>query len=867
MFTKNQLSLAVATCVAVQGAVAQSDKDREVEALRGDNFAIEEVVVTARKRAESLQTVPVAVDVLTAAQLEEKGIAALEDVARYTAGLDFETGLMPNDTRISLRGLSSTRGRSNVALLVDGVDVSSESMTTGGSGNGPNMDLFDLERVEVVKGPQSAVYGRSAFAGAVNYITKRPGDTVETRLSMDVTDAGYNKFQASGSLPIVPGVLAASMNVARTEFDGFYQNPNTGGDLGSVDSDGIAAAVYWTPNNDFSAYWRSEYSEAQYSQRPVVQRHAVLHTGSAPGDFSLMGSVGPNAEVRPLAGTGTTAADCASAPAYGYLIGQPAACGAVLVGELGSASESEIDLSPNPLTGKDFAGTEVRAVSSTLELKYNLSNIEFLSLTGVHYNDSQTESDFDRTNFTVETLGPGSGMFIPPGFPGDYTQYGVNANSNTSFDVEQFSQEFRLTGTAGKVDWLASALYWTETMDTVMDQQWWLRDGVSKEFWDAYLDQWMGGFGLVNHQTGPTPLPIPMTRDTDHVSFAFSLNYHFADNWRLTAEGRYLEEDIEYVSLPLSTQFNGLMGIPVLDPMTFMPTTAEYQTYARTDTSFVPRVGLDWQMMDNLMVYASYSEGFKPGGMATADGNGDVTSGDYKPEELSVYETGFKSNLLNNRLQLNGAFYLYDYSNQQISHFVTDPQTGTANAAVANAGESELRGMELSAVYRPSANWTFGASYVLSDTEVQDFTVGDVGNVSSFDKLWTQTVDGDYSGMQFLNSAEHAGLLSIRYDGEFASGAGYFTELIGSYESKRYLDRGNNAWLPSYWLVDFQGGVRFDRLDLVFYVDNLLDDDKVKFGLSNVDYGFLPGGAITPQTVELFLPEPRTAGLRVSYNF
>ncbi|HEY8568566.1 TonB-dependent receptor [Microbulbifer sp.] len=867
MFSRNQLSLAVATCVAVQGAVAQSEHNREVEALRGDDFAIEEVVVTARKREESLQTVPIAVDVLTAAQLEEKGIGALEGVARYTPGLTYETGLYTSDTRISLRGLTNTRGRSNVALLVDGVDVSSESLTVGGSGAGPNLDLFDLERVEVVKGPQSAVYGRSAFSGAVNYVTKRPGDTPESKVAADMTEYGFSKLQASTSQPIIPGVLAASVSVAKTDFDGFYDNPNTGGDLGTIDSSGIATAVNWTPTDNFSAFWRGEYSEAEYGQRPIVQRQSVLHTGSAPFDFSLLGSVGPNAEVRPIPGSGSTAEDCANAAPYGYLVGQQVTCGAVLVGEMGSAKESEIDLSPNPLTGKDFPGTEMRGVRSSLELKYNINEVELVSLTGMHYNDSRTQVDFDRTNFTLESLGPGSGMFVPPGYPGEFTQYGVNSNSDTSFDMKQFSQEFRISGVSGDLEWLASALYWTESMDAVMNQQWWLRDGVDKEFWDAFMDQYMGGFGMVDHRTSPVPLPIPMTRDTDHTSVAFSMIYNLSDDWRVTAEGRYLEEDIDYRSLPLSTQFNGFMGIPYFDPVTFMPATPEYQTYSRTDSAFVPRLSLDWQAADNLMLYASLAEGFKPGGMSTNDGDGIITTGEYKPEELVVYETGFKSNVLSNRLQLNGSAYFYDYTNQQISHFVTDPATGTTNTVVTNAGASSMRGVELSAVYRPSINWTFLASYVLSDTQVDDYTIADVGRPGTLDKLWTGTEDGDYSGLQFPNSAKHSGLLSIRYDGEFANGAGYFTELLGTYESERYIDRGNNAWLPEYWLVDFQGGVSFDKLNVILYVNNLLDDDKVKSGLSNVNYGFLPGGAFTPEASELILPEPRTAGLRVSYNF
>ncbi|MBB5210156.1 TonB-dependent receptor [Microbulbifer hydrolyticus] len=874
MFNRNQISIAVAAVVSVQGAIAQDDHKREVEALRGDDFAIEEVFVTARKREESLQSVPVSIDVHTAAKLEEKGIASLEGIARYTPGLDFETGLIPSDTRISLRGLSTTRGRSNVALMVDGVDVSSESMTSAGSGIGPNLDLLDLERVEVVKGPQSATYGRSAFSGAVNYVSKRPGNTAETKLSIDGNDQGFAKAQASASVPIIQDVLAGSVSLAKTEFGGYYENPNTGGELGNIDSEGAAFSLNWTPNDSFSVFSRTEYSESTYSPRALVQRQSLVNTSASPDPYQL-GSVSSYAENRPIPGSGATAADCATTQAYAYAFNATLPpfvppypeCAPIIVGNLGDASEGDIDLSPNPLTGRDFAGTEARSLSSTLELAWKADAFEFVSLTGIHNNDSRTQTDFDRTNFTLASLGPNSGMFVPPGgMPGEVSQFGVNANSDTNFDTDQLSQEFRLSGTADKLDWLVSALYWTEDMDTLMNQQWWLRDGSSKAYWDAVFNRFIFGdisgspFAAVDIRTSPVPLPIPMGRDTDHTSLAFSLNYNVTDTLRITGEGRYLEEDISYYSYPISAQNNGLLGLPLSRDI-------EKQTYSRTDTAFVPRVSVDWQAMESTMFYASIAEGYKPGGTNTTGDGGDITQEAYDPEELLVYEVGVKSNLLDNRLQLNAATYLYDYTKQQINAFVRDPINGSLKPSITNAGKSELFGTELSAVYRPSENWTFYAGYVLSDTEMKDFTIADVGDPTTLDKLLTGTVDGDYTGKQFINSPEDSAMLSIRYDGNFASGAGYFTELIGSYESKRYLDLGNNAYLPEYWLVDFQGGVSFDKLDVIFYVNNLLDDDKVKNGVRNVNFGFMPMGRFTPQTMDLMLPDPRTAGLRLSYNF
>ncbi len=417
MFNRTPLFLAVALSSGLSGiATVQAD---EVTALRGDNFFIEEIVVTARKKAESLQTVPIAIDAIGELELNEKGIKNIADVAKHIPGLSFDVGIMPNDTRPTIRGLSNARGRGNVAILVDGIDISSETLTTAGGGTGANLNLMDLERIEVVKGPQSALYGRSAFSGAVNYVTKRPGQEATAKVNLDADEHGRSSLDIGASMSLIEDKLAASINVATTDFDGIYSNPNTGGDLGTEDTEGVAVAFNFTPSDNFSAFLRSEYSEAKYSQRPTIMRSSTSHLNSAPGDFALLGSLGEYSNVVPVPGSGTSQADCDTAGPWQHKVGAPGtpACVTVLTGAMGSGSEADIDLSPDPLTGKDFQGTEVRNIRTSLELSWDVGDINVLSLTGYNTNDSRIQEDFDLTNYTVDSLenyyGPGTGNVVP----------------------------------------------------------------------------------------------------------------------------------------------------------------------------------------------------------------------------------------------------------------------------------------------------------------------------------------------------------------------------------------------------------------------------------------------------------------------
>jgi len=233
---------------------------------------IEEVVVTTRRRAENLQDVPLAVSALTAEQIERQGLRGLADITKLDPSVQFDTSFGPQDTRITVRGLSNTRGRSNVAFLVDGIDVTTENSITAGSGLLANKRLLnDVERIEVVKGPQSALFGRAAFAGAISYVTKDPGDEFEGVLKADFGDYGRRQVDAAVGGPVIDGVLGLRATGVYWDQDGYYQNSVSGNDVGGGDGFGTALTALFTPADSIRIKARVEYSEDEYNAPPTVR--------------------------------------------------------------------------------------------------------------------------------------------------------------------------------------------------------------------------------------------------------------------------------------------------------------------------------------------------------------------------------------------------------------------------------------------------------------------------------------------------------------------------------------------------------------------------------------------------------------------
>lgn len=236
---------------------------------------LEEVVVSTRRREESLQDVPIAVSAITSEQIERQGISDLKDLVANQPSVQFDQSFGPADNRITIRGLSNTRGRSNVAFLVDGIDVTTENLISAGSGLLANRRLLtDVERIEIVKGPQSALFGRAAFAGAFNYITKEPGDEFDGRVGFDIGDYGRRVIEAAFGGPVTDTV---GVRVAGVKFneDGFYTNSISGKGVGGSNGYGAALTTVWKPADPVKVKARFEYSDEQYDLRPVVNIQGI----------------------------------------------------------------------------------------------------------------------------------------------------------------------------------------------------------------------------------------------------------------------------------------------------------------------------------------------------------------------------------------------------------------------------------------------------------------------------------------------------------------------------------------------------------------------------------------------------------------
>ena len=844
---------------------------------------LEEIIVTARKKAEALQDTPIAIDAVTAARIEQLAIQTTDDLAKYSASLTFDRGLLPTDTRPVIRSLAAQRGRPNAGIMVDFVDVSSEALTVAGGGITSNVRLLDLERIEVVKGPQSALYGRSAFSGAVNYVTKRPSDVFEGQL-----EASYDEFASEARLSVTGPLndsLAGRLVINRYDSDGWYKNPNTGGRLGEAESTGIAGSLVFNPADNLSIYTRVEHSEEEYSPRAEVSISSITAQFDPTVNFFGTGTVTDAAIQFPYAFGGPVPCNGFDrVTPYFDSFGAGPPCRPIVVGEQ-HGTAAQIDLSADPRTGRDFEGTDMDNTRFHLEVNLDLDNFRAQYLFGVGNNDTFFQEDFDKSSTRVISV------------PFVFSQFGLSAMSQQRVETDQINHEIRFSGESDSINWNISLLKWDEEMDLAFDDEWWMREGGgSAELLNllnatvfSFLDppnEFAPGFCTIFYPgnpdcvndytfiaTGPGNTPaVPLFRDTDHLSLAGMVEWEINDAWTLTVEGRYLDEEINYSGSGADVSFFSLFGA---DPFWgFLQGPGDPTTNQVSADHFVPKVTLDWRPNDDLMIYGYYAEGFKPGGVSTTDANGDVTDGEFKSESLDVYEIGFKSDFRNDTVRLNGSAFYYDYTDQQVPFQFFSPSTNLLQTMVINAGATEVKGLELDLMWRSAYldGLTVALSYMYTDAVFTDFNLAQIlspagGRPSQTGLAFAGNAEGDYAGKKVPLTAEHAATMALRYDREVGQQMNGYVEILGSYQSKRFLNEGNQSWYPSRTIWDFYAGLSADRWQVTLFVENLLDDDKIQSGLSNVDFGLLPDGQNLPHATNLYLPQPRTAGLRLKYSF
>jgi iron complex outermembrane receptor protein len=858
--------------------------------VKGAPDALEEITVTARKRNETLQDIPMAVEVFTAERLDQLAINNAENMAKFSSSLQFDEGVLPTDTRPVIRGVTSLRGRPNVGILIDSVDASSESLTVAGGGITANLALLDLERVEILKGPQSALYGRSAFTGAINYVTKRPSDTFESDLRV-----GYDEHEQSDLRYTVGGPISDSVRAraifAKYDSDGFYENPNTGGKLGTTDMLGGAVSLEWDVTNRLTTYFRAEHSSEEHSPRAEVHI-ASLSPVSGPSNFLMTGTVTDAAQMVPHANFDTAVCNGIDRmqpyyDSFGIPGAQP--CRPMIVGEL-SADASMIDLSADPRTGNDFKGSDSDTTRFHADATMDFDNgMELKYILGYLDNQTFVQLDFDRSSHSI----------MSTAFPFPASQYGLSAMAQQYLETEQWNHELRLSGGGERVTWHLSALHWEEDMDLLFDDEWYLREGADpaavlgtlnstlfsylqepiappfvNNMCDAVYPGVPGCVPMLTHiqsTIGNTPA-LPISRETQHNSIAGLLTFNVTDTVALTVEGRLLDEQIDYAGQVDDISFSGQFGD---DPWWgFMFRSGEMSYNTVENDAFIPKVTLDWAINDSVLAYGYYSQAFKPGGVATTDSNGDVSDGEYRPEELDVYELGVKTEFREHSIRWNTSAYLYDYTDQQVPFQFISPSTGRFQTAVVNAGQTEVKGLETELIWNSAIldGLSVHLGYTYTDAEFTDFNLAEIlapigGAPSSFNRAKAGNEDGDFTGLTPPMTPKHSATAALRYDMPVGDSMNAYAELFTRYQSERFVDEGNWAELPAFTMYDLYTGLSAEKWGLTVYVQNLTDDDTVRSGIGNVDFSMLPDGRSLSIAHQVYLPQPRTIGARLEMFF
>ena len=667
-------------------------------------FSIEEVVVTARKRSENLQEVPIAINALNAQDLERAGINRPSDYMGLIPNVTIVDAANVGDTQVSIRGIVSTRdAESTFAYVVDGV------LST--NPNSFNEELFDVEQIEVLKGPQGALYGRNAVTGAILVTTKQPTNEFEARVGGTVGNVGTYRANAMVSGPIIEDRLLGRLAFSTSETDGFYKNIFTGQDdvVDFLEDTSVRGRLIYNATPDLTFDMRAGYSEvsagainfnAAFAIPAFVDAFGAPNYFQDPNDLDfrfIFNTPGENEQK-------TTEFAIKADWALGF---------ADLVASFSYNDLEEYLLSDG--TAATFYGYE---------------------LTPSCQSDRAELNSFTRPDLFGEPFNPFG--VLPPGADfqgvyGPYTalscdgfQYQERNQSDVSLDVRLVSPQDQ------PMRWIAG-LYAADIEREVVvsygaDQgQGFVRapyvpaSGISPTdllFWDDFKTRVYSGYGQLEFDL------------SDRMEISLALRYDREEREVENKVPNVLNSglnvnllDENFSPLPINPAFgNNPDGIPDRD---------------RTFTQFQPKLTWSWAATEAVNVYASYGIGFRSGGfnsVGTEDllnfwfnagfgGPGEVVNAaitvtdDYDKEVSEAWELGLKSEWLDRRLRINAAVFRTDVEDNQFFEFFAGP-FGLLRS-VTTIDELYIQGLEADFTFVATDGLTLYGGIGLMDSEIE----------------------------------------------------------------------------------------------------------------------------------------------------
>lgn len=817
----NKIYLAIATVLFSQSAMAQS---QEASSDENQASSLEVIEVTSRKRAESLNKIPVAVSAFTDTVLEQQGLQTLDDIARFAPGLSFSKAFGRSTERPVIRGLSNVLAgvqfgvESGAAYFVDGNYFAGDIQT---------IDISDIARVEIIKGPQSALFGRNSYSGAVNFITKGP-DHEELRGNVRVNLAQHSEHVINGYITApLNDWLAASLSIRdyKTDGDDNWLNTVTDKLIGGEKTRSYSIVLDATPSDLTSIRLRVQMQDDDDQTRPLFLSPSAENNcfegyrslASWPATFSnnanqyYCGAIGN----FPIALNDLPDAD-----------GEPNALPGIPVN---SFLPSGVTFFGNPYDTNDgtpFDGVNRELLYSNLSLNHEFAN-EYSLHTSIGYRDENTrtgsDSDHSSINFTF--------------FPGGEGFFAISGRSAT----KDTTAEFNIRSPLGDLQWMVGGFYFKQTID---------------------------GFDLSFDDT-VTGVYLDESTVENRAIYAF-LDYAFNNKLDGTLEARYAEEQ------KTVTEFNSAGAI----------TFDEKGDW----NNFTPRATLNYEYSDDTIFYAIAAKGVKPGGINGSVGR-DANFPFYEQEELLSFEVGTKTSAFDNLYATVSAYY-NRVTDLQLTTPLNAP-TGNLLSVATNQGEGNVLGIEVELFAQFTDNLSGRFNYALADSE---FTKGcddyqwsltsgggvlvpgtNSGTDFRADFGITEPASCSIKGNAFPLSSKHQLSAFLEYTTMLKSNIEFFSSVDASYESKKYVQVHNLAYVDGVTLMGARIGVRGESWRLSLFGRNLTDDDTpilatrwLQIPLFNgISLNSAPEGADTgsPRTFFAAARRGRQIGVEFNYQF
>ena len=698
---------------ALPGLIALSLSAEIVAQERGASRTLEEIVVTARRRDENLQQVPISIEALGGEDMELRGMERIENVIAQTPNVMTVNFGPAGASNFAMRGIP------NIGVFVDGIWQQSSVLLNERS-------TVELERIEILRGPQGTLYGRDTTGGAIRLVTKRPADEFGVRVTGTMGSYDRLDLTLAADFPVSETFLT-KFTMSRQQRDGYVQSLTVDRAYGEIDNKLLRGDLVWTPTDrlDFRLIL-----EDSLQQTTGPTGAVLLMDPGTPGPSPGFGAVVPPRQYYELLGFQFDN----ESHAAGWPGGQ--------VGEWETKSDFN-----------EGHGIVVDSEAVTLNIEYQFSeNITLTSLTGWREQESRRFSDFDSSEFDM--------------FAQQQWERG-----------EWLTEELQLTGEMGRFDWVVGAFIF-DTENQARNLRWGQVDlgpdeaAIIMAAPECNIAPPPGvrpgcrvpGFPNTDPFTGNGEEGWAVFGEvtialTDTLALTLGARHHYQENptWtEIFAPDTPLREDIDVPGRVLPGDYFGSLGRENEQSVDF-----DANTY---------RFALSNQFTDKLMAYVGFSEGFNSGDIervTVLDNDGNPVQLDFPldPEQIKNYEVGVRSDWLDGRLRVNATVFYTEWLDLQQRLQILNPFTGELipQGIDQNVAEAEAQGAELTIKSLVTEQLSFDVGVGILDTEYTNVDEG-VTSVAIGDKFGLAPELQWNVGGQWSDEMPNGGSLLVRLD-------------------------------------------------------------------------------------------------------